>query len=119
MGFSYLLKNSKMMKEIKRIDPVSIGKIYGLSLAFFGLIIGGIISLTTMVAGASGAFGSGLGLMSGVFGGAAVIAVPLFYGVMGFLVGIVGGAIYNVIASMIGGIKVEFSDPDKSDELEL
>jgi hypothetical protein len=42
------------------------------------------------------------GLMIG-FG----IMMPVIYGVMGFLIGVIGAAIYNLIASWIGGIEVE------------
>ena len=33
--------------------------------------------------------------------------MPIIYGVMGFVVGIIGAAIYNLIARWIGGIEVE------------
>lgn len=35
------------------------------------------------------------------------IFMPIIYGVMGFIFGIIGAAIYNVLASWIGGIEVE------------
>jgi len=35
------------------------------------------------------------------------IMMPIIYGVMGFVFGVIGAAIYNLIASWIGGIEVE------------
>lgn len=33
--------------------------------------------------------------------------MPVIYGVMGFILGIIGAAIYNLVARWIGGIEVE------------
>ncbi len=33
--------------------------------------------------------------------------IPVIYGVMGFVVGIIGAAIYNLVAGWIGGIEIE------------
>jgi hypothetical protein len=35
------------------------------------------------------------------------VFIPIIYGVMGFVFGIITAAIYNVIAGWIGGIEVE------------
>jgi hypothetical protein len=35
------------------------------------------------------------------------LAMPVFYGVFGFIFGIIGAAIYNLVARWIGGIEVE------------
>ena len=40
-------------------------------------------------------------------GGGAVVALPLFYGVFGFLTGLVVGAIYNFVSGFVGGLEVE------------
>jgi hypothetical protein len=36
--------------------------------------------------------------------------MPVIYGVMGFVFGVIGAAIYNLIARWIGGIEVEVED---------
>ncbi len=46
--------------------------------------------------------GMAIGLMI-VFG----LMIPVMYGVMGFIFGVIGAAIYNLIAGWIGGIEVE------------
>jgi len=33
--------------------------------------------------------------------------MPVIYGVMGFIFGVIGAALYNLVANWIGGIEVE------------
>jgi hypothetical protein len=35
------------------------------------------------------------------------ILMPVIYGVMGFIGGVIGAAVYNLVARWIGGIEVE------------
>ena len=45
-------------------------------------------------------------LMAGIMFGFGIF-IPIIYGVMGFVFGIIMAAIYNLIAGWIGGIEVE------------
>lgn len=45
-----------------------------------------------------GIMGMGFGL---------IIIAPIMYGIMGFLVGVVGAFVYNLVAGWVGGIEVE------------
>ncbi len=45
-------------------------------------------------------------LMAGIMFGFGIF-MPIIYGVMGFVLGIIMAAIYNVVARWIGGIEVE------------
>lgn len=38
------------------------------------------------------------------------LSLPVLYGMMGFVFGIIGAAIYNLIARWMGGIEVEVED---------
>ncbi len=93
------------MKEIKRVDIMSYAKIYGVIFAIFGLIaglfIGALGSMFSSISGSSG-FG-GFGFLS-------IIIFPILYGGLGFVFGLIGGAIYNLIAGWVGGIKIELHD---------
>ncbi len=40
-------------------------------------------------------------------GAGMAIAMPILYSVIGFVTGVVGAAIYNVISKWVGGIEVE------------
>jgi len=49
--------------------------------------------------------GSAFGSM--MYSRAAIILVPIFYGISGFLAGIIGAFIYNLISGWIGPIEIE------------
>ena len=102
-----------MERRIKRIAPLQAGKMLGLLYACMGLIFLPFIALAALAAafaqqaqraqgGSAAPVAVATGLMIG-FG----IMLPVVYGVMGFVFGVIGAAIYNLIASWIGGIKVE------------
>ena len=38
---------------------------------------------------------------------ALVIIIPIFYALIGFIIGIVGAAIYNLVARWLGGLQIE------------
>jgi len=101
-------------KEIKKFEIFSVAKVHGLLLAFIGLIIGfffGIImSFAGMVAGGmENNYFLGAGLSSGL-GFFAIVLFPIFYGIIGFVAGALGAVFYNLIASWVGGVKIEFKD---------
>jgi len=89
---------------LRRIAPLQLGKIMGLTYGIFGLLFIPFIvlasSLSAMVpAQARGGFmAMGVGM---------AIAAPIFYAVLGFIFGVVGAFIYNLIAGWVGGIEVE------------
>jgi hypothetical protein len=91
---------------VKRIAPLSLAKISGVLYAIIGLIIGCGCAMISMVGGALSrempgkAFGA-------VFGVGAIIFFPILYGVLGFVGSLIGAAIYNLLASAVGGVEVE------------
>ena len=92
---------------LKRVGPFSVGKIMGGAYAVLGLFIGGIFALLCVL----GATFGGRESLPALFGVLAIVVAPIFYGVMGFLVGIIGAALYNVAAGILGGIELEFENP--------
>jgi len=93
---------------IKSVGVLSVGKVMGCIYAVFGLIAGGLFSLISLAGAAIGGQNQG-GPAALFFGVGAIIFFPILYGVMGFIAGIIGSALYNLIASLIGGIEVELS----------
>ena len=93
---------------IKRIGVLSCGKIVGTLYGLIGLLIGGIATLFSLVAGAAGAM-SGVddALFSSFFGAFAIILFPVFYGIMGFVGGLLTAFIYNLATGLVGGIEIE------------
>jgi cell division protein FtsX len=94
---------------IRRVGPLSFAKITGVLYAIMGLVFGAAISVATVVGGMFGAAeeqGSDA-FSSMLFGAAAVVALPIFYGVLGFVMALIGAALYNVIARFVGGIEMD------------
>src|SRR5258708_33745148 len=98
-----------MIKRLKRIAPVQLGKmlavIYGLgSLIFlpFFLLFAGIVSMFPKAQGGPqiipAMLGAGIGFM---------LFLPVMYALMGFISGAIGAFIYNLVAKWIGGIELE------------
>ena len=103
--------------QVRRVGVFSLAKIYAVTMAAFGVIIGVIYGLIFMVAGgammAGGSRGSGAAGASGlVIGLMMIVLIPVFYGVIGFIAGLAGGAIYNVAAGSVGGIELELENVD-------
>lgn len=99
---------------VRKIGVVSCGKVSGVLYALFGLLIGACVALFSLLgAGAMMAAHdeSGAGAMGGAFGAifgvGAIILFPLFYGILGFIGGLITAFLYNVVAGMVGGIDVD------------
>ncbi|HEX8500876.1 MAG TPA: hypothetical protein VF659_09820 [Pyrinomonadaceae bacterium] len=103
--------------QIKRVGVFSYAKITAVTMAAFGVIIGVIYGLIFMVVGGAvlaggGRGSSGAGAGSVVIGLVMMVAIPIFYGVIGFIAGALGGVIYNVASGFVGGIELELENVD-------
>ena len=98
---------------IRRFGVLSVAKMYGLLMFIFGLIFGVIYGLFFIIFGAAmSAMGGGRDATAGgvstvVVGIVMMIAIPITYGVLGFIMGAIGALVYNALAGMIGGVKFE------------
>ncbi len=92
--------------QIRRVGVLSCAKMFGALYAILGLIIGAILSLIAL-AGASLGPDASAGLAVGV---GAVILLPIFYGLVGFIGGALMGFIYNLVAGFAGGIELHVSE---------
>ena len=99
---------------IRRFNVFSVAKIQGFLGFVIGLLIGVVYGLIFMIFGAaisslapqgdSQAMG-GVGAI--VIGLIIMIAVPVFYGILGFIGGAIGALVYNLAAGVVGGLKFE------------
>ncbi|MEO8484249.1 MAG: hypothetical protein ABI634_18710 [Acidobacteriota bacterium] len=96
---------------IRKINPWSCAKVAGVLYALMGLIFGGLFSLV----------GLGLGSLASreqfpmagmIFGAGAIVALPIFYGLLGAVTSAIAALLYNVVAGMIGGIEIEVTTVD-------
>jgi hypothetical protein len=101
-----------MKRRITRVAPLQTGKMLGILYTGMGLIFLPFF----MLAAAAGAFAPHGQATSSAAPPAAAIAgiimgmgtlMPFIYGAMGFFVGVIGAAFYNLIARWIGGFEVE------------
>jgi hypothetical protein len=88
---------------LRRIDPLSLAKVAGVLYAVIGVLAGLFFAIT-------GLFGALFGrgeVWGSIFGIAAVVVLPVFYGGLGFIMSFLGAALYNVIAERIGGVELD------------
>ena len=89
---------------------MSLAKISGLAYAAMGLLFLPIMLIGPLIAALAPSDvqpEAPTGLLLGMGLGFALF-MPIIYGVMGFVVGLVGALIYNLIAGWAGGIECQF-----------
>jgi hypothetical protein len=91
---------------VKSVGVVSVGKMYGAITAAMGLLFGIGIALFSVL-GAGLADSTESAILGPVLGVGAVIVLPIFYGVLGFIGGVIGAVLYNVFAAMVGGVEIQ------------
>jgi len=99
---------------IRRFSVLSVAKFQGFLAFVIGLFIGVIYGISIMLFGAmtfslapnadDQAMG---GAASVVIGLVVMIAIPIAYGIAGFIGGAFGALIYNLAAAIIGGVRFE------------
>jgi len=106
---------------IKNVGVLSVAKVQGLIMACIGLIFGIIYGLVFLLFGAA-MMAAGSGGRSGVIGaGGSVVAglifmivIPIFYGILGFVIGAITGLVYNIASKYVGGIELEIEPASNS-----
>jgi hypothetical protein len=104
------------MVEIRRVGVLSLALMLGLISAAYGLIFGVLAAcvMTLGIAGMAATFED----LTGVGGGGLVIGLlyavclPILYFVFGFIGGAIAGLLYNFVAGIAGGIKIQLNDAD-------
>ena len=91
---------------IRKVGIWSVARMYGALSGGMGLLIGLIIAVASVV-GLSLAEGDEPPFIAAAMGVGAVVIVPLFYGVIGICAGAIGGALYNLLAGIVGGVTIE------------
>ena len=94
---------------ITRVGVLSVAKIGAVLYAGIGLIVGGLFSLIGL-AGFAGSLASdspGGAVGAAMFGAGAIIILPIFYGVLGFVATLIGAFLFNLAAGITGGVEIE------------
>lgn len=85
-----------MPQQIRRFGIGQTAKVIGVLYALMGLVFVPIFLVSAMFAPKETGLGTGFAL-----------ALPILYGVCGFIFTAIGCAIYNVVAGWVGGVEVE------------
>ena len=88
-----------MPQQIRRFGVFQTAKVIGTLYALLGLVLVPIFLIASMFTPKQEGIGAGLAL-----------ALPILYGVCGFIFTALGCAIYNLVSGLVGGIEVELAD---------
>ncbi|WP_374603314.1 hypothetical protein [Arenimonas sp.] len=97
---------------ITKVGVLSLGKLLGVMYAGIGALFGLLYALFAVLGGgALMAMGGGDGAMGGGMmmgmGIAAVIVLPIVYGILGFIGGLLTALFFNIAAKFAGGLEIE------------
>lgn len=89
-----------MAQRIRRFGVGQTAKMLGALYTLVGVVLIPIFLIAAMYAPDQAGFGVGV-----------AVALPLIYGLIGFVFTAIGCAIYNLVAGWIGGIEIELEAP--------
>ena len=94
---------------IRRVGIGSVVKVSGVLYALLGLVMGLCFALFAMVGlGAAAASKDEVpGWLGSIFGIGAIVIFPIMYGVLGVIGGVIMAALYNLVASITGGLEID------------
>ena len=92
------------MHIIKSVGVLSVAKIMGMIYGCMGLIAAPFFLLIGLLGSALGQHNSAL---AGIFGVGFAVLMPVLYGVIGFVAGLIGALLYNLFARWVGGFELE------------
>ena len=106
------MNNNILKLKLKRIDPVKYALIASILTVLIMLIVFvpmmllfsaiGLGAVSSEFGGGAGAFGALLG------GGIFIIFVPIFYGVLVFIITLISSSLLNFILKKTGGLDIDF-----------
>lgn len=85
-----------MKQRIRRVSPLPLATVLGILYAILGLVMMPIFLFIASMAPEEAGFGTGF-----------VLAMPILYGLIGFIFTAVGAALYNLVAGWVGGVEVD------------
>ncbi len=95
------------MAELIKFGILSVAKMNAVLSAFMGFLIGILYAILGTLAKSSGTQILP-GIPTFILGFGMVIAMPIIYGILGFISGLIFAALYNFFASTVGGIEMKF-----------
>lgn len=90
-------------RTLKRLDYLSVGKLFGVLYGLLGLIFGAFFFVIAIF-GVTVGNGDAMGIVGGIL---LAVFFPIANGVSGFIGGVILAAFYNLAASVVGGIEFD------------
>jgi len=91
-----------MKKRLRYVAPLQCGIVLGVFYLVLSVLFVPFILLPVLLRKGSSS--------PAIFGGAFVILIPLLYGAIGFIGGIIAAAFYNLVAKWTGGLEFEVAE---------
>jgi hypothetical protein len=94
---------------LRKIGVLSCAKIGGVVYGAIGLLLGAVFSLIGMIGGlmpSDSGMQAGGAVMGLIFGVGAIIFMPIFYGIGGFVGGAISAFLYNLVSGVVGGVEL-------------
>ena len=92
------------MHIVKSVGVLSVAKIMGMMHACMALIFAPFLLLIGVMASA---FGQQKNPLAGFFSVGIAVLMPIFYGAIGFIAGLLGALLYNLFARWVGGFELQ------------
>ena len=106
------MNNNILKLKLKRIDPVKYALIASILTVLIMLIVFVPMMLLFSAIGlgaASSEYESGAGVFGALLGGGVfIILVPIFYGVLVFIITLISSSLLNFILKKTGGLDIDF-----------
>ena len=99
-----------MVTRLRHVAVLQLALVLAVLYAMIGLIGGlawWLVLSPIMIAGMKSSMGgaAGMGALTGI-GFLAIILFPIFYGIVGFIAGLIYAALYNLAAGWTGGVEM-------------
>ncbi len=97
-----------MKKRLARISPLQLGIVLAVLYGLLSLIV--FVPMGLLFSGHHSVGSATSATPAFPFSGIFLLAMPVLYAIMGFISGVIGAAVYNVVAKFTGGIEVTVTD---------
>jgi hypothetical protein len=99
-----------MVTRLRHVAVVQLALVFAVLYALIGVLAGlawWLVLSPIMMAGVKSGMGgtAGMSALAGM-GFLAIIFFPIFYGIIGFIAGLIYSALYNLAASWTGGVEM-------------
>ena len=94
---------------IRKVGIGSVVKVFGVLYGLLGFVVGAFLAMFALVGFGAAAAGNEdvPAWLGSLFGIGAVIVLPIVYGIMGVVGGVLIAALYNLVANLTGGLEIE------------